>query len=174
MQEYDNLGFYGKLRELIAFSGYVKVQLERIGSVDSARKYIDNLMNEVLINFEVFREDASFFTDANFETDLEIITSNIDSVMEIAPLIKKGEADYHFLIMIINMFLPLLEKKLPKNVRLARFLNKLIDSKEDLSFEIGVCEEEVEKVIGAMLEKVDEVYKIINGPQKSGKVNMKK
>lgn len=173
-EEYNSLDFYGKLKEIICFNEYLKRQLERIGSVDSAREYIDNLMDETLESFELFKQDDDFFTKEIFDDDLERLLSKIDDVLEIAPLIKEGKADYHYLIYMAATMISYLEKKLPRNVNLARFLNRLVEYKEDLSLEIGVGEEELEKVLGSMLEHVDEVDKIINSPKKVERVNRKK
>lgn len=170
--EFIQLEFYEKLSAILLVCGYIQINLKNVENVCDEHGYINELVDELLDNFNIFIQDDDFVKDENFHGDGRKFLSLMNEVLEISQLIKLGSAYYGYLIDMLNEIIDILEKRLPHNRRMAKFLRKLLDYKTEFTKVMDVSEEEIEKVIGNMLAHVDDVEAIIKVSKE--KVNVKK
>lgn len=172
-EKFASLDFYGKLKYALGICGEIKRKLEKVGNRYAAEEYINELMDDTIENFNIFINDVNLLNEENFQEDTKSLRKLMSEVLEIAPLIKIYKADYKFLIYMIKSLLDILEERLPNNVRLAHFFRELLNYKDEFTDVMDISAEEIEKVIGNMLEHVDEVNDIIDGNQRKKKVKNK-
>lgn len=169
-KEYNNLDVYGKLKLMICICYKVSEGLNKVGSEYAAKDYIDRLMDELIDHFNIFSKDMELITEENFGEDFGDVCRNVKNVLELASLIQSGEANYKYAISILNSLGAIAESKLPNNVRLARFLQHLLECKTELSEQLGINEDGFDYMIGKMVDDVDVVNNILtsNNEKKRG------
>jgi len=159
--DYNNLDIYDKLKLMVYICYKVSKGLKNVGDVYEARNYIDGLMVELIEHFNKFSKDKEFITEENFGKQSDLICRNIGNVMELAPLIQSGEADFKYLISILDLLGEIAEESLPDNVKLARIFHRLLEHKTELAEQLGINEEEFAHMIGKMVDDVDSVNRIL-------------
>jgi len=170
--EFIQLEFYEKLRAILSVCCYIEKNLRNAKNMCDERGFVNELVDELLDNFNIFIQDDDFVKDEKFYGDGREFLSLMNEVLTISPRIKLGSASYQEVIDILNEIINILEKRLPRNIRMTRFLRKLLDHKAEFTEVMDVSEEEIEKVIGNMLAHIDDVDAIIKVSKE--KVNVKK
>lgn len=138
MKEINNLDFYGKLKSMRYVCWDVKRRLESIVDKDAAWKFINELMDILESSITTYVADDEFNKEENFGDIYEAFFRHIGDVLEVVPLIKEGEADYKPLLVILSLLISDIEEILPNNIKLARFLQRLLDSGVEISEEMGI------------------------------------
>lgn len=159
--EFNNLDFYGKLQSMDYICWDVKRRLESISDKNSARKLINELMDILEENFIVYAADAEFNKEENFGNYYRSFSNNIKDVLELAPLIKRGQANYSYVLIVLSSLMTNIEETLPKNIRLARFIQSLSNCSEEIAGSIGIDEVAFTNIMGKMLDNVDIVNDIL-------------
>lgn len=161
MKEINNLDFYGKLKSMRYVCWDVKRRLESIVDKDAAWKFINELMDILESTITTYVADDEFNKEENFGDIYEAFSRHIGDVLEVVPLIKEGKVDYKPLLVILSLLISDIEEILPNNVKLARFLQRLLDCGEEISDEMGIDEATYLSVINKMLDNVDSLNEIL-------------
>lgn len=161
-EEYDKLDYYGKLKLLLAISGEVRDGLKSVGDKYAARDYIARLCDTLETHFELLANDPEI-------NESKYLKRNFANIFELIPLVKKDEAEYSFLIKILEMVVGEAEAKLPANIQLARLFDNLLNHKAEISKQCGIEEEILFNVIGLMRNNSDAISNILNSPTKKTK-----
>lgn len=170
-QDFSNLDFYGKLEFMSYICFDVQRGLESIINETFAQDYINQLMDTLIYNFNLFSRDDELNDKDNFGENFKYFSGDMASAMEIAPLIKSKNAHYSFLIKILSSLIDTIEKTLPNNLRLARFLNRLLNCKKEIAEKLDINEDEFANMISKMVNNADCVNDILtNNNEKRQKI----
>ncbi len=165
--EFIKMDFYGKLDYMLGICGDAHRGLKGIVNEDNVWNYIKEVCNRLLVEFAVFSEDIDFSNESNFKNSYTRFRSSISNVTEIATLIKNGEANYNYLVRILETLITIIEANTPSDVRMARMFKTLLDNKTYFSEQIGVDEDEVERVLLGMLSNIDVIKSTIKNGSSS-------
>lgn len=160
--EYEKLDYYGKLKLLLAISGQVRNGLKSVGDKYAARDYIARLCDTLETHFQLLANDPEI-------NETEFFKRNFASIFELIPLVKKDEADYSFLIRILEIVESEAEAKLPAKLQLARLFDNLLTHKAEISETCGIEEETFLDIIGSMRNKSDAISNILKSPSQKTK-----
>ena len=161
-EEYEKLDYYERVKQVIAISGSVSMGLSSVGNHYMAREYINNLMEILETHLVLFSSDSEI-------NDTDEIRREFASIAEIIPLIRTDEADFSFLIHMLDYLGIYMEEKLPQNIRLARFFDSLISHKSDIAATCGIDEENLTDVLDKMKSNSDTISKILVNKNKKVK-----
>ena len=165
-EKFYNSDFYGKLFFMSYVCENIKNGLKSIINVDFAREYIDELMDLVIEYFNIFANDSDLNSAEKFGGYYDEVRNGMQSVMEIAPLIKIGQAAYVYLIKMLECIVDISENILPENLKLAQFFQRMINSKKQIAEQLGIDEDAFAAMMGKMLDSVDTVNDILEGNKK--------
>ena len=158
-EEYEKKDYYERIKLVLAISGSVRNGLESVVDRFMAREYINNLMEILETHLALFSSDPEI-------NDTEYIRREFENMEEIIPLIRKEEANFSFLISMLDTLEGNMEEKLPKNVRLARFFDSLIGNKEDIAATCEIDTETLADILGKMKNKTDVISEILTSQNK--------
>ncbi len=165
-EEYEKLDCYDRLNLVLATCGQVSMGLETIIDEHAAYDYILELIESLEPYIPLFSSDP----EINYS---HITNVEFRDMMEIIPLLKQNNASYTYLLDMLKSIEREVEKKLPDNVRLARFFDRIVANKQFLAKTCGIDEETLFNVIDKMRANTDAVSDIIKNSPKEKKVNNK-
>lgn len=158
-KEYEQMDFYERLILLITTYGEARRRLNTIVDEYAAREMILEIIEELEIYTPLFLNDVEI-------TSIERINIELKDIERILPLLKTNDANYHYLIIMIKSIINEAESKLPENIQLARFFDKLIANQEKLCEQCDISEEEFKEVLSKLRAQVDEVNATLNPKDK--------
>lgn len=156
-KEYEQMDFYERLILLITTCVEARRSLNKI--VHATGKMILEIVEELEIYTTLFLNDVEI-------TSIERINIELKNIEGIIPLLKTNDADYHYLIAMLKSIIKEAESKLPENIQLARFFDKLIANQEKLCEQCDISEEEFKEVLSKLRAQVDEVNATLNPKDK--------
>ena len=161
-EEYEKKDYYERINLVLSICGSVNRGLASVGNHFMAREYINYLMDILETHHALFSEDPEI-------NDTKDVRIQFDDLKEIIPLIRKDEADFSFLIQMLDYLERAMEERLPKNVRLARFFDSLISHKEDIATTCGIDIETLADVFDKMKNNTDAIDKVLTDKNKKNK-----
>lgn len=161
-EEYEKLDYYERLDLVLATCGQVSMGLETIVNEHAAYDYIMELIESLEPYIPLFSSDP----EINYS---HITNVEFRDMVEIIPLLKQRKASYTYLLDMLRYIEREVEKKLPENVRLARFFDSLISNKEDIAKTCGIDEETLADVFEKMKNNTDAINKILTDKNKKSK-----
>lgn len=160
-EKFYSLDFYGKLDYVFSKCAEIVRSLESILNEKEAYLLIEESMDQLIVSFPVFALDEDFLNEDNFGSLFKRFRKAIDEIMELAPLVRSGDAYYGYMVSSLRDLCDIIELTLPNNLRLARFFIDLINNKEEIAKACHIDENELGNVLEKMLEKSNAVNDIL-------------
>lgn len=158
---FQELDFYGKIDYVLSVVYSAINGFESIVNEYEARDFILEIANNVEENFIMFSKDVDLNDDKRFKGNFAYYKIEVRDILDICPRLRTGDADYHYLLIMLKSVDNIIGKLLPDNVRLVRFFESLLDNKDDIADMIDVPVEQFSHLIEGMIEKSNSINHIL-------------
>lgn len=159
--EFSSLDFYDKLDFAYGIICSAIRGLKSIVNEYYARDYILEITITVEENFKCFLLDPDFNDASRFKSDYKHYKTTVKEILEICPLIRSNDADYHYLIYMLEDIGAIILNALPDNLRLTKFFLELFDNKEEISEKLNIDIQTLSGVLENFLKESDTINNIL-------------